>query len=187
MTRFCMNEPSIAGLQVIERKPIGDERGFLVRMYCQETFAPFIAGKGIRQVNHTLTRKAGVVRGMHYQRPPHAETKIVCCLKGEVLDIAVDLRTGSPTFLQHHAVVLSGDNFRSFLIPEGFAHGFQTLTSDCEMLYFHTADYNAEAEGGLNALDPRLAIEWPLPISERSARDIAHPILTDNFSGVEVS
>lgn len=187
MTRFSMNEPGIAGLQVIERKPIGDERGFLERMYCQETFAPFISGKGIRQVNHTLTRKAGVVRGMHYQHQPYAETKIVCCLKGEVLDIAVDLRKGSPTFLQHHAVVLSGGNFQSFLIPEGFAHGFQTLTTDCEMLYFHTADYNAEAEGSLNALDPRLAIEWPMPISERSARDIAHPMLTEDFFGVEIS
>ena len=187
MTRFSMNEPGIPGLQVVKRKPIEDERGFLGRLYCQETFSQFIAEKGVRQVNHTLTRKSGVVRGMHFQRPPHAETKIVSCLKGEVLDIAVDLRKDSPTFLQHHSVILSEDNFLSFLIPEGFAHGFQTLTTDCELLYFHTADYNVEAEDGLNALDPLLAIKWLMPISERSARDIASPMLTDNFSGVEFS
>lgn len=186
MTRFIMNEPDIAGLQLIERKPIGDDRGFLERMYCQQTFEPFIDGKGIRQVNHTLTRKAGVIRGLHFQYPPHAESKIVCCLKGKVLDVAIDLRRGSPTFLRHHATILSGDNSMSFLIPEGCAHGFQTLTTDCEMLYFHTADYSAETEGGLNALDPRLAIEWPIPVTELSSRDRAHPMLTDNFTGVEV-
>ena len=109
------------------------------------------------------------------------------CLKGKVWDVAIDLRRGSPTFLEHHAVLLTEDNHCSFLIPEGFAHGFQTLTSDCEMLYFHTADYNVESEGALNAMDPLLLIPWPEPITERSERDVNHPMLANNFQGIELS
>jgi dTDP-4-dehydrorhamnose 3,5-epimerase len=107
-------------------------------------------------------------------------------LKGAVWDLAVDLRQGSSTFLKHHAVLLTEDDCQSYLIPEGFAHGFQTLTSDCEMLYLHTADYNAEAEGALNALDPRLEIDWPEPITERSERDASHAILTGTFHGISL-
>jgi len=128
----------------------------------------------------------GAVRGMHFQYPPHAEVKIISCLKGKVWDVAVDLRKGSPTFLQTHSVTLSEDVPQSYLIPKGFAHGFQTLTPDCELIYFHTADYNAAAEAGLNALDPRLDIQWPIAITERSKRDEQHPMLTDCFVGIDV-
>ena len=174
----------MVGLYELLRHPLGDERGFLERLFCQETLGSLLSGKSIRQVNHTLTRKEGAVRGLHFQYPPHAETKIVTCIKGRVWDVAVDLRQGSPTFLQHQALVLSEENLRSFLIPEGFAHGFQTLTPDCEMLYLHTADYQSGAEGALNALDPQLAIAWPQPITERSARDQKHPMLTQDFLGI---
>jgi len=183
MSRLALNRTPIDDLRVIERKPIGDSRGFLERLFCQETLDHLLLGKTIRQVNRTHTQKKGTVRGLHFQHPPHAETKIVTCLKGQVWDVAVDLRQGSPTFLKYHAVLLTGDNRQSYLIPAGFAHGFQTLTSDCEMLYLHTADYHAEAEGALNALDPRLAIGWPETISERSERDVSHAMLTDNFNG----
>ncbi len=186
MNRFSIHETPLAGLKLIERKPVGDERGFLERLFCQESFESLLGGKTIRQVNHTLTRKAGAVRGMHFQRPPHAETKIVSCLKGKVWDVAVDLRKGSPTFLKHHAVTLSEDIPRSYFIPEGFAHGFQALTQDCELIYFHTADYNSAAEGALNALDLRLDIQWPAAITERSQRDEQHAMLADNFEGIEV-
>lgn len=184
MSRFLFHATPIKDLQVIERHPIGDSRGFLERLFCQETLGQLMQDKTIHQINRTLTQKKGTVRGLHFQSPPHAETKIVACLKGQVWDVAVDLRQGSPTFLQHHAVLLTDDNHRSYLIPEGFAHGFQTLTPDCEMLYFHTADYNTEAEGALNALDPLLAINWPEHITERSERDISHAMLTDDFHGV---
>ena len=187
MRKFLIHDTPLGGLKLIERKPIGDERGFLQRLFCQESMESILAGETIRQINHTLTRKSGAVRGMHFQHPPHAEIKIVSCLKGKVWDVAVDLRKGSPTFLQHHSVTLSGDVPQSYLIPEGFAHGFQALSPDCELIYFHTADYNAAAEAGLNALDPRLDIQWPIAITERSKRDEQHAMLTDRFVGVGVA
>ena len=187
MSHFIPHSTPIDGLNVIERERVGDSRGFLERMFCQDSLGPFLQGKTVRQINRTLTRQKGTVRGLHFQNPPHAETKIVTCLKGQVWDVAVDLRRGSPTFLEHHAVLLTEDNHYSFLIPEGFAHGFQTLTSDCEMLYFHTADYNVEFEGALNAIDPSLSISWPAPITERSDRDVNHPMVADNFQGIESS
>jgi len=185
MSRFVLHSTPINGLQVIERQPVGDSRGFLERLFCQETLNSFLQGKTIRQINRTITQNKGTVRGLHFQYPPHAETKIVTCLKGQVWDVAVDLRRGSSTFLQHHVVLLSEDNHQSYLVPEGFAHGFQTLTPDCEMLYFHTADYNTEAEGALNACDPRLAINWPEPITDRSERDTSHATLTGDFHGMD--
>jgi dTDP-4-dehydrorhamnose 3,5-epimerase len=165
----------LQGLKLIQRNPIGDHRGYLERMFCEEELQSLIPGRSIVQINHTLTAKRGTVRGLHFQYPPHAETKIVSCLRGEVFDVAVDLRHGSPTFLHWHAEILSADNHRTLLIPEGFAHGFQTLTEDCELLYFHTAAYQPSAEGGLNAQDAKLDIRWPEAVIELSSRDAAHP------------
>lgn len=184
--RFDILDMPIQGLSLLHRKPIGDDRGYLERMFCSEDLQVLIPGKSIVQINHTLTAKRGTVRGMHFQHPPHAETKFVSCLRGEVFDVAVDLRRSSPTFLRCHAEILSADNHKTLVIPEGFAHGFQTLTRDCEMLYLHTTAYRAEAEGGLNARDPRLGIQWPLPIAELSVRDSAHPLVSEDFSGVAV-
>lgn len=186
MNRFVLHQTPLHGLQIIERYPIGDSRGFLERLFCQEILAPALQGKAIRQINRTFTQKQGTVRGLHFQYPPYAETKIVTCLKGRVWDVVVDLRRGSPTFLQHHAVLLADNNHQSYLIPEGFAHSFQTITPDCEMLYFHTADYNVEAEGTLNACDPSLAINWPEPIRERSERDRSQSILIGDFYGIAI-
>ena len=186
MIQLEIEPTGLRSLYVFERQPIGDSRGFLERLFCQETLNSCLDGKSIRQINRTMTKKKGTVRGLHFQYPPHAETKIVTCIKGHVWDVAVDLRRGSTTFLHHHAVLLSEENHQSYLIPEGFAHGFQTLTPDCEMLYFHTADYNTDAEGALNACDPRLAINWPQPISERSERDENHAMLTEHFNGMEL-
>ena len=174
------------GLKLIQRNPIGDHRGYLERMFCWEELQPVIPGRSIVQINHTLTSKRGTVRGLHFQYPPHAETKIVSCLRGEVFDVAVDLRQGSSTFLHWHAEILSANNHRTLLIPEGFAHGFQTLTEDCELLYFHTTTYQLGSEGGLNAQDPRLDIRWPEAVIELSSRDAAHPLLTEGFVGVFV-
>lgn len=184
MNRFSIHDTPIVGLKIIEREPIVDARGFLERLYCYETLEHVLQGKNIRQINHTLSRKVGLVRGLHFQYPPYAETKIVSCIKGQVWDLAMDLRKGSPTFLQYVAVELSESNRRSFLIPEGFAHGFQTLTPESEMLYFNTSDYKAEAEGALNALDPCLMIQWPQHISEMSERDYSHANLNKTFEGI---
>lgn len=175
----------LPGLFLLERKAIGDSRGFLERLFCAETLAPLGVRKPLAQINLTLTRKRGSVRGMHFQHPPHAEAKIVSCLRGRVFDVAVDLRRGSPTFLRWHAEVLAPETHASLLIPEGFAHGFQAMSDDCEMLYFHTAAYRAEAEGGLRPTDPALAITWPLPIAEMSERDAGHPAIAAGFTGVD--
>lgn len=182
--RFDILAAPIAGLHILQRKPIGDSRGYLERLFCADELQALIPGRRIEQVNRTLTASRGTVRGLHFQHPPHTETKFVHCLRGEVFDVAVDLRRGSPTFLKWHAEVLSAGNHKTFVIPEGFAHGFQTLTDDCEMLYFHTAAYSQEAEGGLNAQDPRLAIRWSLPVAGLSPRDAAHPLLEANYAGV---
>jgi len=183
MNRFEFEETPLSGLKVIKRQPINDDRGFLERLFCKDSFCAFSA-KPVTQINHTLTRDMGTVRGLHYQIPPFAETKIVTCLRGEVWDIAVDLRRNSPTFLQHHSIILSENNFTSFLIPEGFAHGFQSLSSDCELLYFHTEEFKKDAERGLNALDPALAIAWPEGITNRSSKDENYALLESDFAGV---
>jgi dTDP-4-dehydrorhamnose 3,5-epimerase len=183
-TRFDILDTPFSGLRVLQRKPIGDSRGYLERLFCSEELQTLAPGKPIAQINHTLTASRGTLRGMHFQRPPHAETKFVSCLRGEVFDVAVDLRHNSPTFLRWHAEVLSADNHKTLVIPEGFAHGFQTLADDCEMLYFHTAAYQNSAEGGLNAQDPQLAIAWPLPVAGLSPRDATHPFLGKDFTGV---
>ena len=184
MTRFAIHELPLPGLKLVERQNLGDPRGFLSRMFCAEELAEAGWTSPIAQINLTRTIRQGTVRGMHYQRPPHAEIKLVNCLRGSVLDIAVDLRRGSPTFLQWHAEELSAENRRSMLIPEGLAHGFQALTDDCELLYFHSAAHAPASEGALSALDPRLDIRWPLEITEMSERDRSHPRLTDQFTGL---
>lgn len=183
--RFDIQATKIAGLNVLKRQPIGDKRGYLERLFCaNELQSVFGQDKPIIQINHTLTQNKYTVRGMHFQFPPHGETKLVSCISGEVFDVAVDLRNGSPTFLQWHAEVLTGENHKTLLIPEGFAHGFQTLTDNCEMLYFHTAAYQAESEGGLHPQDPRLSIQWPQPVIGLSPRDQLHAFLEDTFKGV---
>ena len=182
--RFDILETPLKGLRVVQRKTLSDSRGYLERLFCCNEFGSFLPGKTIAQINHTLTVKQGTVRGMHFQHPPHAETKFVSCIRGEVFDVAVDVRADSPTFLHWHAEVLSEENHKTFVISEGFAHGFQTLTERCEMLYLHTGTYQPGSESGLNAQDPRLAIRWPMGISERSPRDIAYPMIHQNFKGV---
>jgi len=143
-----------------------------------------IGNRRIMQINHTLTRKAGTLRGLHFQHPPHSEMKLISCLRGDVFDVAVDLRKESNTFLQWHGEILSEKNHRTICIPEGFAHGFQALTKNCELIYLHTASYRPDAEAGLNAVDPELSIIWPMPIVERSERDQNHALLSSDHSGL---
>lgn len=184
--RFEVQATPLEGLALVTRLARGDERGFLSRLYCREELAAIGFTRPIVQINHTLTRAVGTVRGMHFQMPPAAEDKFVSVLAGAVLDVVVDLRVGSPTFLSWHAEELSAVNRRSLFIPRGFAHGFQTLLPDSELIYLHTHEYTPEAEGGLNPLDPRLAIDWPRPIVELSARDRGHAMLSPTFPGIIV-
>ncbi len=186
MARFDCVNTSLSGLKILKRNPIEDSRGFLSRFFCAEEFKAFGFSKPISQINHTLTRQKGTVRGLHYQQPPHAEIKLVSCIKGEVFDVAIDLRKNSPTFLQWHGEMLSENNQRSLLIPEGYAHGFQTLTEDCELIYLHSAPYVKEAEAALNVTDPKLDIAWPLNFTEISERDRLNPMIKLDFEGIVV-
>jgi dTDP-4-dehydrorhamnose 3,5-epimerase len=181
---LTIENDEIDGLKIITRNPLKDDRGHLMRMFCEEELATAGWHGRIAQANHTLTKKKGTLRGMHFQRAPAAESKLVTCLKGEVFDVAVDLRVGSPTYLSWSGIILTQNNQISFLIPEGFAHGFQTLSDDVEMLYFHSSAFSPEFEGGLNALDPNLKISWPLPPGEQSKRDQLLPLST-SLKGLE--
>jgi dTDP-4-dehydrorhamnose 3,5-epimerase len=175
--RFEIRATPLEGAVLLERKILGDARGFFERLFCTDELMEAFGNRSIVQINRSRTMCRGCVRGMHFQRPPHAECKIVTCLRGEVFDVAVDLRKNSPTYLSWHAEVLSESNHRSFLIPEGFAHGFQTLSESCEMLYFHSAPFVPEAEGGIHPGDPALSIAWPEEITEISPRDSLHPLI----------
>lgn len=184
--RFEFNECPLAGLYSVKRNPVHDMRGFFSRFFCAAEFDNMGLTFSIAQMNHTLTLQKGSLRGLHFQYPPYSEKKIVNCLRGQVFDVAVDIRKDSPTFLQWHAEVLSAENKTSIYIPEGFAHGFQTLTDDCELLYLHSSFYRASAEGGLNYADPILNINWPLPLADCSDRDRHHPMIGESFAGVSV-
>jgi dTDP-4-dehydrorhamnose 3,5-epimerase len=184
MARFSITATPIDGLLVVRRAPVTDARGSLTRLFCAEEFAAFGAFSAISQVNHSATHRKGSIRGLHFQHSPHSEHKFVSCLKGGVFDVAVDLRANSSTFLKWHGEVLSAENLASLCIPAGFAHGFQTLTDDCELIYLHSRPYRPEAEGALNPLDPALAIQWPLPVTEMSERDRGQPNLTPAFRGL---
>lgn len=187
MGHLTIMETGIEGLRVIERRRVEDSRGFFARVFCVQELAPAGWNRPVVQMNHTLTRLRGTVRGMHYQLPPYAEMKLVTCLRGAAWDVGVDLRAGSPTFLQWRAVELSDHNNRAVLIPAGVAHGFQALSDDCEMLYLHDQAYAAEMEAGVLATDPRLGIQWPLSITLQSERDLRHPPLAHEFTGIRVA
>jgi len=176
---------AISGVRLVATTRHADHRGSFARLYCERELAPVIGNRRIVQINHSRTSTVGAVRGMHFQRPPHAEMKLVRCLKGRVWDVAVDLRQDSPTFLKWHAEELTPENTLMLVIPEGCAHGFQVLEADSELLYLHTAFYTPEAEGGTRHDDPRIAIGWPLPVTDISQRDTAHPLIGSDFHGIQ--
>ena len=174
----------IDGLWDVETVPRSDERGSLTRLFCADVFAAVGADLRFVQTNHTVTRRRGTVRGLHFQRPPALEAKLIRCLRGRVFDVVVDLRDGSPTFAHWHAVELSGSNQRQVLVPPGCAHGFQALADDCELLYQHTAPYTPACEDGVAHDDPRLAIAWPEPVTAVSDRDRRFRSLGAGFEAV---
>ncbi len=183
--RMKFIETPLAGAYSIEIEQSLDERGLFARTFCQKEFAKIGFNKQIVQINHSVTRQKGTIRGMHYQLPPACEIKIIKCIAGKVFDVMVDIRTDSPTFKQWYGVELSKDNMRMVYIPEGFAHGFQTLTDRAELIYHHTAFYNPIYERGLRFDEPCLAIDWPLSVSIISPRDMKYPLTDHTFKGIE--
>ena len=156
----------IDGLFVIEANPFIDHRGSFTRFFCEKELSTVIGKRKIVQINHSMTHEYGAIRGLHYQYPPHAEMKMARCIRGKIWDVAVDLRTGSKTFLKWHAIELTPENAKMMILPEGFAHGMQTLEEDSELLYFVTEFYTPASEGGMMYNDPRLKIKWPLKATE---------------------
>jgi dTDP-4-dehydrorhamnose 3,5-epimerase len=184
MSRFVVEGTPLVGVKLVRRHPLSDERGALSRLFCADELQAAGWTEPVAQINHTVTRQRGTLRGMHYQIPPDAECKLVTCIRGEVWDVALDLRAGSSTFLQWHAAVLSADNLAAMLLPEGVAHGFQTMTDDVELLYCHTRAYAPLSERGVNPMDRRVAIRWPLASNIMSERDRSFAPLDARFVGV---
>jgi dTDP-4-dehydrorhamnose 3,5-epimerase len=176
----------LQGAYIIEPNLFADHRGKFSRLFCQEELKQIGHDKPIVQINHSLTKQIGTVRGMHYQKPPKAEIKMVQCLKGEVFDVLVDLRKNSLTFLKWHGEILSANNMKMMYIPEGFAHGFQVLENNSELLYFHTEFYNSPYEAGIRYNDPEINIEWLLEPVNVSEKDQNYPLLNSMFEGVIV-
>lgn len=174
----------LADLKIVQSVPHRDARGAFMRLFCADELQSVLGDRRIVQINHSRTSHVGAVRGMHFQYPPHAEMKMVRCLRGRVWDVAVDVRAESATFLKWHAQELVQDDAQMMVIPEGFAHGFQALEPDSELLYLHTAFYQPTSERGLLHDDPRLAITWPVPPQDVSLRDRSHSRIDADFTGV---
>lgn len=177
-------ELPLSGSYVIELSPVVDKRGWFTRTYCKNEFAGIGHTKEWVQINHSFTEHTGTIRGMHYQIAPYREIKLLRCVAGSVYDVIVDLRKDSTTFLQWFGMELSASNKKMLYIPEGFAHGFQTLSENVELLYHHSEFYTPEAEAGIHFNDARIKIEWPLPVNVISERDAAFPYLNSNFNGI---
>ena len=171
-------------LWMIETESKIDNRGFLTRIFCKNEFEKINFYKEFVQENLTLTKTKGTFRGFHYQLPPNSETKLVRCISGKVLDIVIDLRKDSKTFLHSFSIELDSTKLNMILIPEGFAHGFQTLTDDCLMLYLHSNFYNSDYERGIRYNDPMINFELPLSVADISERDKNHPLLQNKFEGI---
>lgn len=174
----------LQGSAIIETTPFTDHRGIFARFFCQNELSSLLKGKSIVNVNFSQTVKKGMIRGMHFQHSPGTEIKMVRAIKGSVFDVIVDLRKESPTFLQWYGEVLSADNKKMMFVPEGFAHGFQALEDDSEIMYLVTEFYSPENEAGIRYDDPAINIEWPLPMTDISGKDLQHKLIGPSFEGI---
>jgi dTDP-4-dehydrorhamnose 3,5-epimerase len=179
-------ETELKGAYTIDIEPRKDDRGLFARTFCKREFQEIGHTKEFVQFNHSMSVLKGTLRGMHFQYPPFSEIKLIRCIRGQVLDVIIDLRAGSPTFLNHIGVILSEENMRMIYVPEGFAHGFQTLEDNSQMIYHHTEYYTPGNEGGLNFKDPILNIQWPLEPTNLSDKDQKYPFIDNNFKGINI-
>lgn len=177
-------ETTLQGAFTVQLSPFQDDRGWFARTYCKNEFQEINHDKEWVQLNHSFTKEKGSIRGMHYQLPPFSEIKMVRCISGKIWDVIVDIRRDSPTFLQSFGAELSAENKNMMYIPSGFAHGFQTLTDDCELIYHHSEFYTPNSEAGLRFNDPILNIDWKTEITNISERDKNHNLITTNFKGI---
>jgi len=176
----------IDGVSVIKSNNISDTRGSFSRLFCDRDLDSVLKKRKIVQINHSITNDIGSIRGMHFQYSPHAEMKLIRCLKGGVFDVVIDLRIKSSTFLNWYSQILTPENNIMFVIPEGCAHGFQTMEKESELLYLHTAHYNLKNEGGVRFDDPLINIKWPMPYTSISDKDKNHPLIEKTFLGINL-
>ena len=181
---MIFKETSLKGSYVITIEPVEDERGWFARTYCKNEFLSIGHNKEWVQMNHSFTKQKATVRGMHYQRPPYGEIKLVRCIAGSVYDVIIDLRANSATYLQYFGIELSAVNKKMIYIPEGFAHGFQALSNDAELVYNHSQFYLPGVEAGVRYNEPSINIKWPLELTNISERDNSHPFIDANFKGL---
>jgi dTDP-4-dehydrorhamnose 3,5-epimerase len=174
---MIFTETPLRGAFVLDIEPIHDDRGFFAYLFCAEQAARHGLRTDVAQVKLSTNKRKGTLRGMHYQVPPAAEAKLVRCVRGVIWDVILDLREGSETYLRHFGVELSAENRRAIYVPPMFAHGYQTLSDDADVVYQVDAFYAPQHERGLRYDDPRLAIRWPLPVSVVSAKDASWPLL----------
>jgi dTDP-4-dehydrorhamnose 3,5-epimerase len=172
-------ELPLAGAFLIELEQLADARGFFARSFSVEEFEAHGLQPAVRQCNVSYNHKAGTLRGMHFQVSPATEVKLVRCTQGSIYDVIVDVRPGSPTYLQHVGFELSADNRRMLYVPEMFAHGYQTLTHGAEVTYQVSRSYTPGCERGLRHDDPVLKISWPVPVAVISPKDAAWPLITE--------
>ncbi len=173
-------------IKVFKRKTFKDERGLFTKLFDLKDYFGSIPDFKVHQINHSYNYKKGIIRGLHYQLKPFAENKIISCMRGKIFDVALDLRFESSTFLKLFTFELSSENKKSILIPKGFAHGFQTLTDNVEIIYIHDKNYKKKSERTINPLDPKISIEWPLKKKIISNKDINSNFLNDSFKGILV-
>jgi dTDP-4-dehydrorhamnose 3,5-epimerase len=172
---LIFRETGLPGCWLIDIEPVEDDRGFFARSFCREEFAQRGLDPACEQCNISFNRSRGTLRGMHFQVWPHEEAKLVRCTAGAIHDVVVDLRPDQPTFGWHRAFELSAANRRMLYIPRGFAHGFQTLEDRTEVFYQMSTPYAPGSAAGLRYDDPALGVEWPLPVTLISERDLAYP------------
>ena len=177
-------ETPLEGAFIVELDRKDDDRGFFARAFCQREFQEHGIASDVRQANISLSSRAGTLRGLHFQYPPACENKFIRCISGAILDVIVDLRPESPTFLQHTGVELSATNRRAFVVPPRFGHAFLTLTDDVEVLYLVSEFYTPAEEGGLRWNDPALNIDWPRPVDVISDKDAVWPLLGEQLDRI---
>ena len=179
-------ETRLKGLFIIEPEPYCDSRGYFGRIYCKNELKKIDHQKEILQINRSLTKIKGTIRGMHFQYPPMTEIKIISCISGSIFDVAIDLRQDSATFLKWHGEILNNEKMNALYVPEGFAHGFQTLEDNCELLYFHSEIYSLQCEGSIRYDDPVININWPLEATYISEKDKNISFITQDFKGISL-
>lgn len=181
-----LKETSFRDLKILNLFKFSDERGDFCRIFNQKEFAKLIPEFKVAQMNYSRTKQAGTIRGMHYQTSPGLEAKFISCSRGAVFDVVVDIRKNSETFMKYFSITLNSDVPTAIYVPKGFAHGFQTLEENSELIYLHSEYYDENLQEGLNPLDPKLSIPWPVALTVISQRDSKQGFVSDKFLGLEI-